>query len=263
MAAEQYLREAQLTEALSSLQSRVREHPANAKDRIFLFQLLSVLGQWDRAAAQLKVANELDASTILLSQIYGRAIEAEAVRTRVFRGEATPDLIGEPDEWLAWLLQSLRLCAQGHHVEAAELRAKAFDDAPACAGAIDGAPFEWIADADSRLGPCLELVIENRYFWTPFTNIESIRMEQPSDLRDVVWTPSIITWRNGGQVSALIPTRYPGSESREDDTIRLSRRTDWQPLAEEAHAGLGQRMFVTSEGEHALLDVREINLVAS
>src|ERR1700687_2388446 len=48
-AAEQSLRDGDPFVALKHLQNEVRAKPADAKLRVFLFQLLSVLGQWDRA----------------------------------------------------------------------------------------------------------------------------------------------------------------------------------------------------------------------
>ena len=62
MTAEQYLRNAQLDDALKALQDQVRAQPAKAELRVFLFQLLAVMGQWSRAQNQLKVAGELDAA---------------------------------------------------------------------------------------------------------------------------------------------------------------------------------------------------------
>jgi len=52
MLAEKMLSAGQLTEALAELQQKVRAEPANAKYRTFLFQLLSVLGDWPRALNQ-------------------------------------------------------------------------------------------------------------------------------------------------------------------------------------------------------------------
>src|SRR3546814_20738049 len=49
MLAEQSLKDAQLQESLAHLQAQVRKEPAKAQHRIFLFLLLAVLGQWDRA----------------------------------------------------------------------------------------------------------------------------------------------------------------------------------------------------------------------
>ena len=61
MLAEQHLRDGNLTEALEQLQQEVRQDPANAQYRVFLFQLLSMFGDWDRAMTQLNVCGDLDA----------------------------------------------------------------------------------------------------------------------------------------------------------------------------------------------------------
>ncbi|MGZ8213670.1 MAG: tetratricopeptide repeat protein, partial [Methylosarcina sp.] len=58
MNAENYLKQGDLKAALKELQDQVRSNPGKADYRIFLFQLLSVLGQWDRALTQLNVAGE-------------------------------------------------------------------------------------------------------------------------------------------------------------------------------------------------------------
>jgi type VI secretion system protein ImpE len=50
---EQALKEGNLEQALAEIQQLVRKDPANAKHRIYLFQLFSVLGQWERALTQL------------------------------------------------------------------------------------------------------------------------------------------------------------------------------------------------------------------
>ena len=78
----------------------------------------------------------------------------------------------------------------GQFAAAARLREQAFAAAPATCGRVDGQSFQWIADADSRLGPMLEVIIADRYFWVPFCRIRRIALEKPTDLRDLVWLPA-------------------------------------------------------------------------
>ena len=87
--------------------------------------------------------------------------------------------------------------SDGQLAQARELRAKAFEAAPAISGTINEKPFEWLADADMRLGPILEAIVDGRYFWIPFQNIREIEIEKPQDLRDLVWTPAKFTWSSG------------------------------------------------------------------
>ncbi|MDZ4136046.1 MAG: type VI secretion system accessory protein TagJ, partial [Paracoccaceae bacterium] len=227
MRADELLKSGDLDATLAALQAEIRAKPADAKLRIFLFQLLTVMGDWKRAITQLKVSAELDAIALPMAQTYREGIICEVYREKVFSGEKDPLVFGEPQEWVALLIEALKAQAAGRMDDAATLRQKAFDLAPATAGTINGEPFEWIADADMRLGPLLELVVTGRYFWMPFNAIGSITAEGPKDLRDCVWTPVNMTLRNGGDIVALIPTRYTGTAATGSHAARLARETDW------------------------------------
>jgi type VI secretion system protein ImpE len=209
------------------------------------------------------VAAELDASALAMAQMYREAIQCEPLRAQVFAGKRAPLVFGEPDEWLALLVESLLTAADGSAAAAAraqELRRQAFEAAPATAGVLDGEPFEWIADGDMRLGPVCEAVINGRYYWVPFARLSRITVEAPTDLRDVVWLPAHLELANGGEAVAVIPTRYPGSETSSDPRVRLARRTEWHEAAPEVFHGLGQRQWTTDAGEKALMDVRTVVL---
>lgn len=261
--AEQLLREGRLDESLKELEAAIRKNPADPKLRVFLFQLLCVQGAWERAITQLNVASEMDPANLLMRQVCGPALQCEALRAQVFEGKRTPLVLGEPEEWVGWMIQANQLAAVGKHAEAAPLREKALEAAPAVSGFIDGKPFEWLADADMRLGPILEVIVEGRYYWAPLFRIARIDIEPPKDLRDLVWLPAQLTFTNGGSAVALIPTRYPGSERSPDAAIRLARRTEWVEGGEEGFfTGLGQRLLATDQGEHALLETRLIGFGA-
>jgi len=247
-------------QALAALQNQVREKPGDAKLRVFLFQLLSVLGQWERAMAQLEVCGQLDHGTLAMVQTYREAIKCEAVRGAVFAGKTTPVVFGQPAEWVALLVQALSHDAQGHPEQAQQLRGQAFDAAPATAGSLNGEAFDWIADADSRLGPVLEVVLNGRYTWVPFNALSAITVDAPEDLRDMVWTPVHLTFSNGGDSVALVPTCYPGTREQPDGKLKLARATEWLPSGPEQYAGLGQRILSTSSAELGLLEAREIKL---
>ena len=89
--------------------------------------------------------------------------------------------------------------------------AAAFEAADAVPGTItvasaDGdheAAFAWLADADSRIGPIFEAVINGKYYWVPASAVAALTIEAPEDLRDFVWMPAQFRWQNGGEAASL------------------------------------------------------------
>ncbi len=256
--AERAVREGDRAGGLRALQEQVRRDPSNADLRVFLFQLLAVMGEWERALTQLDVAAELDAKTLAMARMYREAVHCELLRAEVFAGRRSPVVFGEPEEWLALLIESLLVTGTPRAREAPALRDRAVESAPPSAGSIDGTPFEWIADADMRVGPVCEAIINGRYYWVPFSRFSKIVVEAPVDLRDLVWMPAQFHFANGGEAVGVIPTRYPGSEQSPDCQVRLGRKTVWQEQAPGVFFGLGQRVLTTDAGDHALMDVRTV-----
>jgi len=256
--AENALREGRLDEALDLLQADIRKKPQDKHLRVFLFQLLAVSGAWERALRQLNVLVEMDAQYALLAQTCRPLIACEVFRAELFKGARAPSCFGEPPPWFGPLIEAARLSSTGEHGAAQSLRDQAFEQAEAVPGMLDGTPFAWIADADARLGPVLEVVLEGRYFWVPFVRIRKIAFEPAADLRDRVWLPAQFTWANGGEAVGFVPTRYPGSEDGEAAT-RMAATTEWRDAGGVA-LGLGQRMLATDQDDVGLLEIREIEL---
>ncbi len=256
--AEDSFKAGHLTAALDELQAEVRQKPADVKLRIFLAQLLMMMGQWDRAVTQLAVISEMDAGALPMARAYRAAIDCELLRAEVFAGKRSPLLFGDPEPWIAGMLKALSVEAEGRAADAATLRAESCEAAPASAGKVNGEPFEWLADADSRLGPMLEVLLNGAYYWVPLHRVQKIMIDPPADARDLIWLPAQFIWINEGEAVGFIPTRYVGSEASQDDAIRMSRKTGWRQLAESSFAGEGQRLLATDSAEYSLLEVREI-----
>jgi type VI secretion system protein ImpE len=252
------LRAADTRAAQKAAQDAVKANPADSKHRVALFQLFCVHGEWERALAQLDVIGQLDAQALPMVGTYREAIHCEQLRAGVFAGKNTPLAFGEPQRWLALLVEALHAEARGAG-GVSDLRAQALSEAQPMAGTINGEPFEWIADADARLGPVLEAIVNGKYYWMPFTALAKLDIEAPEDLRDMVWLPAHLVFRNGGETMGLIPTRYPDSEQDDDGQVRLARKTYW---IEEAglSIGRGQRLLATDASDYSLLDVRSVTL---
>jgi type VI secretion system protein ImpE len=249
-----------LEQELARLLAEVKANPAKASLRVYLFQLLCVLGNWERALQQLQVCAQLDAAAIPMAQTYREAIRCELLRDEVFAGRRAPHFLGSPPEWCGMLVESLRLLTQGNRDAADAMRAQAFDLAEEVSCKLDDQPVAWVADADSRLGPVCEIIVNGMYYWLPFSQIHELRLDAPEDLRDFVWLPVQLVLANGGEHVGLVPARYPGSHATDDDRIKLGRLTEWRQIGEDAYGGLGQKIWISDVGEHPILSLRGLSV---
>ena len=251
--ADALLRDGDLDGARAALIEIVRSQPSDAQARIFLFQLLAVTGEWDKAKNQLQSLAQLSPEVQMLAAAYGQAIEAEASRMAVFAGQEPMQLLAGSDGWGSGLADAITLLAKGDVAAGIVARDAAFDAAPDCPGTFNGAAFKWIADADPRFGPSFEAIISGRYGLIPFDTIEHIKSEGPRDLRDIVWYTVQIGFRNGQSIAALLPARYPGSELSGEANEKLTRATGWNKT-DWGEAGSGQHLWSLSTGdEHGIL----------
>ena len=259
MTAEEFISNGQLDEAYEQLKKQVQADPANPKLRIFLFQILIVMGEWQRGLTQLNVVGDMDAECLPMVQTYRELIRCEVFREDVFKGKRKPLVFGEPEQWIVFLIEALATTDSASESRVSELRKQAFEMAPAVSGTIDGDNFAWIADADSRLGPVLEVIINGRYYWVPFSAIKEVKIEEPTDLRDLVWTAAHFMWTNEGETIGFIPTRYVNTHLENEFDLKLSRKTVWQEGKEGDFLGKGQRLLATDNEDYSLMNIRRIS----
>ncbi len=257
--ADALLREGDLAGARAALVKVVRSQPADAKARMFLFQLLAIAGEWDKAKSQLTALAQLSPEAQMLAVAYGQATEAERVRADVFRGAARIDVLANGDGWAGMLAKAIEHYANGRDAEGDAARDEAFAEAPDAPGTFNDTPFEWIADADARFGPACEAIVAGRYGLLPFDSIESISCEGVRDLRDLVWLPVQIMMRSGQSIAAFLPARYPGTEASGEAAEQLARATSWHAKGT-GEVGSGQRLWTLSDGEdHGILALRSLH----
>lgn len=255
--ADDMIRAGDLDGASAVLVDAARGMPADQAVRMFLFQLLCVQGDWDRARKQVHTLGRLSPEAQMLAVAYGQALDGEQSRADGFAGKTAASLLADQNGWATDLIAALEADASGQATRAADLRARAFDAAPDCLGEVDGRSFGALFDGDTRFGPTLEMIIAGRWGLVPFSAIEEITTEGPVDLRDLVWLPAEVRLRDGPAVAAMLPVRYPGAE-HEDALLRLARRSEWREQGEQLR-GAGQRVWSTDAGDDVgILSFRRI-----
>ena len=248
--------------ALDALKAHIRQDAGNADLRMSLAALEMINGDYDKALAAADAASTMDTERGLLCQQWKLQIMAEQTRAEVFAGKTTAIVMGDPEAWIAGMQDALRMDAQGNAEAADAARRHALESAPARAGTINGTAFEWLCDADERIGPAFEAIINGRYTWVPQSVVISMHFKKPSELIDLVWSEVTIKLNNGGETAALMPARYPGSEVSDDGATRLARMTSFDTTAGGTTIGLGQRVLATDTDDHAQMTIDTIEFSA-
>lgn len=254
--ADSRLRAGDLDGARSALVENVRSNPSDPGARLFLFQLLALAGDWEKARNHLNTLAKLSPEAQMLSVVYNQALDAEAQRAEVFAGKAKVAVLR--GAWAEGIATALQHYASGDIDAGDTARDEALEQAPDTPGEMDGARFDWIADSDSRFGPTFEAVMHGRYGLIAFSEVERIESEGPKDLRDLVWYPVQIHFKEGQSVAALLPARYPGTEISDDAAERMGRATSWKTNGA-GEVGSGQHLLSLSSGEErGLLSLRSL-----
>jgi type VI secretion system protein ImpE len=230
MNARQLFQAGRLDEAIDALGAEVRDNPTDAQRRAFLFELLCFAGQYDRAEKQLHVLGSGSRNAEMGALLYHAALHAERLRQDMFEKENFP-----------------------------------ITSAKTVGGTINGQPFTTIADADPRIGSRLEVFAAGQYMWLPFEHIETVRVEAPKRLRDLLWAPAIVrpakSFKGLELGEALLPAIAPLTFRHPDAAVRLGRVTEWTELSDGDQAPVGQKMLLVDDEEFPILELRELEIV--
>jgi type VI secretion system protein ImpE len=224
MSAKELFQAGKLNEAIEALGVEVRDNPTDARRRTFLFELLCFKGDYDRAEKHLNVLADATPDSRVGAVLYFSALHAERLRQDLFAKKDYPVVPASGD---------------------------------ARKGSLNGQPFERLEDADPRVGPRLELFAAGAYLWIPFEHIESIELEPPKRLRDLLWAPALVrtgpAFKEKELGEVLLPVLAPFSWKHPDDNVKLGRATEWSD-----DLPSGQRMFSVDGEDVPLLDIRKI-----
>src|SRR5579863_8472220 len=79
-----------VSDAITVLGAWLRDHPQDVHQRTFLFELLCIAGQYDRAEKQLSVLSQGSKESELGATLYYAALHAERDRNELFRSQSFP-----------------------------------------------------------------------------------------------------------------------------------------------------------------------------
>ena len=246
-----------LDEAVEELLREVKANPNDISRRTFLFELSCFAGDWDRAERQLDVIGHQSEKAEAGVQVYRNLIRAERDRRRLLPDCFQPHFLSEPPPYVDMHLDAINRLREGNVEQARRTLDLAEEERPAFKGTLNGQPFTDLRDYDDLLGPVLETIVQDKYTWIPFEQIVRLQIEEPKQLRDLLWVGAVIQTTDN-QLKAYLPTLYPGTSDHQNQMARLGRMTDWRQVGDELYLGAGLHLLAVDGEEKPLLEVRGV-----
>ena len=244
--------------AIQQLTLDVKSNTLDEQLRTSLFELLCFAGDFERAERQLDVIGHQSAKAEIGVQVYRNNIKAEVARRRLFSDGLHPHFLNEPPAYVDLHLDAVNRIREGNLREARDLLDRAEEERPAFGGKFNGREFKDFRDYNDLVGPVLELIVRDEYVWLPIEQIRRIEMNEPQQLRDLMWTPARIEADDGTIGEVFIPALYPDSSGHPSDQVKLGRMTDWKEVGEDVCLPVGLRLFLIDGDDKAILEVRSV-----
>lgn len=236
----------------------VKSNPTDIAARIFLFELSSFAGDWERAEKQLEVIGHQDTAAMIGSKIYQQNFKAERDRINFFEHGTRPESAMKFPEYVEDLIKANELIRLGKTAEARVMLDQVETNRPAFKCSVNDNDFSDLRDYNDATICVFEVIIKDTYAWLPFEQVESIEFLERKSLRDVYWPQAKVELTNGTSGEMFFPSLYVNTWKADDDLVRLGRSVDWRDLGDEIYAGEGTRVYTMDGKDRSILDITAI-----
>lgn len=261
MDTKELIRSGQLALARESAVNDVKSAPADLGKRFLLFQVLVFLGEWDKAEKHLDLMGGVNSELTVTIQSYKNALSAEKSRDSFWTQGELPDFLPEKPFYAPIYAELLSCYLAKDTPQAREILEKLWEELPEVKVSKDGKSLSGFHNSDSLLCFFLEAFVYDKYVLVPLADIRELVIASPETLMDLMWAHGQLTTWGGLTLNCQLPVLYPRSHSHQDDKVKLGRLTDWVELGDGLYRGVGQQVFVSTEGDLPILEVGEISFV--
>ena len=212
-----------LGEALAQAVARVKARPTDVAGKLDLADLLIVTGDLERADSHLDLAGTMDPGFAVKAALVRQLIRAETQRREVVFAGRAPELVQDVDRIIEGHLQRWLDWREGRQVEVPQA------DGRDLGGSVDGASFVGVRDLDDRFSGVLEVLTSTgKYFWIPWSAVQSLTLAPPQRWRDIVWRQAELDLTDGPSGVVYIPAIYPAAPGEAGEALQSGRQTDWK-----------------------------------
>lgn len=258
MRTEDWLAQGNLGEAIAQVRRDLANEPGNLGQRFLLFELLVLIEAFDQAETELHHSTSAHPSFAENAEFYLGILRAERLRYNFLnKAEGSPQALLEPPAYGKKFIQALCLLAEAKIAEAELALAAGWQEVPKLSGNLDGQSFTEIRDADDILGPFLEAIVPDGYYWLPFEQIEQLIFQPKQGYQDTIWLPAYIEMKGGVKGDLWIPSLYSGTGTKED-SLRLGNLTTCDYPSPHIGRAYGQRDLKTDK---VLKGIRQVSTI--
>lgn len=256
-----YISTGNLQEALSAATSMVRQNPQDLNQRNLLWQLLCILGDWERADNQLDIIGSQNSEIDPRVNLYRWLIRAEQARKDCFNSDVLPEFMDKPTLTQQTVLKALIERRGGDMKKSMEFLQEAAHHAPVLSGTCNNKNFVGLRDCDDWCAFFLEvLTSKGKYYWIPFELISELKINPPQYLIDLLWRRTVVSLRTGIEGEIYLPTIYIDTP-KEHQAAKLGHHTDWIIKLNEPVCGIGQRCFLIGDIEIPIMEIEQLTII--
>lgn len=263
MEALKLLNQGLLAEAIEAAKNTVRDHPTELEPREIFAELLCLKGDLERADKQLETIVIQQPQASITAVLTRQLIRAETARRECWKDGRVPDFIGQPDWVCEQSLSAAVSMRAGEHDRALQIIEDIEQKRPAICGLCNGQEFDEFRDLDDSCLAIMEVLTSTgKYFWIPFSKIQSVEFSTATRPRDLLWRQCQMRVADGPDGVVFIPTLYQNTRNSTDTAALLGNSTDW--LVEEGQPilGVGQRVFAMGEVEIGIRELKTLEFGA-
>ncbi len=248
------LRAGDLDGARAALVAAIQADPADVRHRLGLAEVLIVMGDLERADTHLNAAQNLDVSYGVAVALTRQLIRAATWRAETFDAGRPPELVTPRTTAIDAGLATILALRDGPAV------ARDDDAMPDdLHGTVDGHAFVGWRDGDDRTAGVLEILTSTgNYVWVSLAQVQAVRLQPVTRLRDTVWRPAEVDLADGPSGVVYLPVIYHAATAEMTAAQRMGRETDWvdAPVVR----GLGLRTWLIGDDVLSPGDFTEITI---
>jgi len=234
-----------LTEAITWLETELKDDPLNTDYRSSLIEMLCIRGELERADAQLNIMVLKHPEYIIGANNLRQLLRAQQCRIDFENGVSVPELFDSVTPYSEALIKLSIELHNGDDKSISRAVRKFEETRETISCIVNKKTVKDFRDLDDTLGGFIEIFgTDGKYYLANMSNIEYIIFKPITSIIERVWRRVELSIKDGPSGEAHVPIVYVNSKT---DAQKLGRETDWKMRSEDVAEGLGLKTWFADD----------------